>query len=360
MVNDMLDQPGPVREGEQLDAARLQQYLSAHLEDSNTTWSVEQFPSGYSNLTYLLDNGARQLVLRRPPFGNQVKSAHDMGREYRILSKLCCHYQAAPQPLLYCQDSTVIGDEFYVMERCHGVILRGPKPPPQLASDARLARRLCESFIDNLARLHTLDFQAAGLADLGKPDGYVDRQVEGWTKRYAKAQTSDEPQIDQLASWLHQNRPNSTRAALIHNDYKYDNLMLDSADITRVVAVLDWEMSTLGDPFMDLGTALAYWIEPADAPSLQALAFGPTMTPGSLSRASLLNRYCEQTGWDVHRPLFYYCFGLFKLAVIVQQIYARYVRGHTKDSRFSELDRSVACLGQAAVKAIESGGISPA
>lgn len=354
----MHDQAGPVRKGEQLNVARLERYLTEQLGDLDGPLTVEQFPSGYSNLTYLLCMGSRELVLRRPPFGNQVKSAHDMGREYRILSKLSHVYPPAPTPLIYCQNPAVIGDEFYLMERCHGVVLRGARAPQPLASDPVLVRRLCESFVDNLARLHRLDFQAAGLGDLGKPIGYVDRQVDGWSKRYSKAQTDDVPHIEQLAAWLDVNRPSESRAALIHNDYKYDNLMLDPKDTTQIVAVLDWEMSTLGDPLMDLGTALAYWIEPTDSASLRTLAFGPTMTPGSLTRGELLDRYCQQTGWDVERPLFYYCFGLFKLAVIVQQIYARFVRGHTKDSRFAEFDQSVVCLGQAAMTAIETGRIS--
>lgn len=355
----MLDQPDSVREGEELNVVRLQAYLAEHLKDCHGPLKVEQFLSGYSNLTYLVNMGPREFVLRRPPFGNQVKSAHDMGREYKVLSKLYQVYKPAPQPLLYCQDPAIIGDEFYLMKRRHGVILRGPQGPEQLSSNPQLTRMLCESFIDNLARLHTVDYEAAGLGDLGKPVGYVDRQLDGWTKRYAKAQTNEVPKIDQLASWLTENRPAESRAALIHNDYKYDNLMLDAKDITRVVAVLDWEMSTLGDPLMDLGTALAYWIEPTDSESQRARAFGPTMLAGSLNRSELLTRYCNRTGWPVTAPLFYYCFGLFKLAVIVQQIYARFVRGHTQDPRFANLDQTVESLGQAAVDAITTGDISP-
>ena len=244
------------------------------------------------------------------------------------------------------------------MERCHGVILRGPNAPEPLASDPQLARRLGESFIDNLARLHSLDYESAGLSDLGKPIGYVERQVAGWTRRYVRAQTSNVPQIDQLAQWLADNRPDETRGTLIHNDYKYDNLILDPDDLTHVVAVLDWEMSTLGDPWMDLGTTMAYWIEPTDSESLRVRAFGPTMIRGSLSRRELLDRYCERSGWEVANPLFYYCFGLFKVAVIVQQIFARYVRGNTQDPRFAELDDTVLALGQAARDAISRGDVS--
>ena len=352
------DQPGSVREGEQLNLNRLQRYLSDQLDVGGFSLQVKQFLSGYSNLTYLLRIGSRKFVLRRPPFGNQVKSAHDMSREYRVLSQLCQIYEPAPRPILYCQDPEVIGAEFYLMERCHGVVLRGPDAPEPLNSNPQLVRQLCESFVDNLARLHTLDYETAGLGHLGKPTGYVDRQVTGWTKRYVKAQTSEVPEMDRLAMWLDRNRPANTRAALIHNDYKYDNLMLDLDDMTRIMAVLDWEMSTVGDPLMDLGMTLAYWIEPSDVESLRTRAFGPTMAPGSLTRRELVLRYCAQTGWEIENPLFYYCFGLFKLAVIVQQIYTRYAHGHTRDPRFAELDNTVRTLGKAAEEAISRGVVS--
>ncbi len=353
----MLDQPGPIRQGEELDVARLEEYLLAKLPDSHAPLTIEQFPSGYSNLTYALNLGQRKLVLRRPPFGNQVKSAHDMGREYRVLTRLCAVYGPAPRPYLYCDDAAVIGDEFYVMERRCGAVLRGPQAPPELASNPDLAGKLCESFIDNLARLHTLDYRAAGLDDLGRPAGYVERQVTGWTKRYANARTDEVKSIEQLAAWLADNRPAERQPALIHNDYKYDNIMLDPDNLTHIVALLDWEMATVGDPLMDLGTALAYWIEPSDPEPRRLGAFGPTMLSGSLSRRELVSRYAQATGFEIPVPLFYYCFGLFKLAVIVQQIYARYVRGHTKDERFSQLNQMVAALGMAGTEAIASGRI---
>jgi aminoglycoside phosphotransferase (APT) family kinase protein len=258
---------------------------------------------------------------------------------------------------LYCDDPQVIGDSFYVMERRQGVILRGPKAPPPLADDPRLARQVSESLIDNLARLHRLDYQAAGLGDLGRPEGYVDRQVGGWTQRYHRARTDDWPELEQLAAWLADHRPESARAALIHNDYKYDNLILDPLCLTRIVALLDWEMATIGDPLMDLGTSLAYWVEAKDPAPLQAMAFGPTMIAGSLTRRQLIERYARQTGMEVEQPLFYYAFGLFKLAVIVQQIYARYVRGHTRDPRFATLNQVVGCLGEVGVRALESGDL---
>jgi aminoglycoside phosphotransferase (APT) family kinase protein len=351
-----IDEAGPVRDGEQLDDARLGAYLAAQLPDAAGPLVVEQFPHGHSNLTYLVRLGDRQLVLRRPPFGNRVKSAHDMGREYRILSRLCRAYPPAPCPVLLCEDEEILGAPFYLMERRRGVILRRP-PPADGALPPETVRRLGESLVDNLAGLHGLDYQAAGLGDLGKPEGYVERQVTGWTRRYRDAQTDDVPALERAADWLVANRPGESGAALIHNDYKFDNLVLDPGDLTRVVAVLDWEMATLGDPLMDLGTTLGYWIEPADPEPLRRHLVGPTTAPGSLSRREVAERYGRTTGRDVSNVLYYYVFGLFKVAVIAQQIYARYVRGATRDERFAIFRAVVAALGDRAGQAVESGSL---
>ena len=294
-------------------------------------------------------------MLRRPPFGNVVKSAHDMGREYRILSRLSAAYPLAPSPLLYCEDESVLGAPFYVMERRRGVILRRP-PPPDRSMPAELVRGLCESLADGLALLHAVDYRAAGLEDLGKPQGYVDRQVTGWARRYTDARTNDIPALEQTARWLGENKPgDSAQPTLVHNDFKFDNLVLDPGDLTRVVAVLDWEMATIGDPLMDLGTTLGYWVEAGDPAPLHNHVVGPTTLPGSLTRRALVERYGHQTGRDVSNALFYYVFGLFKIAVIAQQIYARYVKGLTKDARFAAMNQMVAALGLGAVRAIDTG-----
>lgn len=356
-MTDPIDRAGPIRCGEELDVPRLERYLQQELCDESGTLSVEQFPSGFSNLTYLLRLGDRELVLRRPPFGNTVKSAHDMGREYGVLSKLSGVYPPSPKPLVYCDDPAIVGAEFYVMERRRGVVLRGADPPESLKSSPDLARQLCEAFIDNLAALHRLDYRAAGLGDLGRPEGYIERQVTGWTKRYQQARTDDVSQIEQLGEWLIAHQPPNGAAALIHNDYKYDNLLLDPNDLTRIVALLDWEMATIGDPLMDLGTTLAYWVEPGDSEAERQRAFGPTMAAGSLTRQQLVERYRKQTGFDVPAPLFYYAFGLFKLAVIVQQIYARYHHGLTQDKRFARLNQMVESLGIRGSEAINNGEI---
>ena len=356
-----LDSALPTRAGEELDLEALGPYLrrqlsAAHGSDVLGDLVVEQFPSGFSNLTYLLRCGDLEMVLRRPPFGNRVKSAHDMGREFRVLKGLEGVYPLAPTPYLYCDDDNIIGAPFYIMERRRGIVLRR-KLPPGLALAPVVADRLSEAFIDNLASLHTLDVEAAGLGDLGHGHGYVERQVRGWIGRYQKAQTDSWPELDRTAAWLADQLPMEEAVALVHNDYKYDNLLLDPNDLTRLVAVLDWEMCTVGDPLMDLGSTLAYWVERGDDARLRAVAFGPTAVTGSWTRLQLAERYQERTGAGLDNLLFYVCFGYFKLAVIGQQIYYRYFHGHTKDERFAQLNHMVGLLGEVAAKAIDRGRI---
>jgi aminoglycoside phosphotransferase (APT) family kinase protein len=354
MMTPDFNKTAPIRTGEELPVERLAAWLKEHLPEAAGPLSIEQFPAGHSNLTYLLSSGTVQFVLRRPPFGNQVKSAHDMGREFRVLSRLCKVFPAAPSPYAFCEDESIIGAPFYIMERRRGLILRKPASP-EIAIDPEMARRLSTALIDQLALLHSVDYQAAGLADLGKPDGYVERQVGGWAGRYAQSKTEDVPAMDRVGSWLSEQPVPPFAAAVIHNDYKYDNVVLAADDPTRIVAVLDWEMATLGHPHMDLGTTLGYWIEAGDPAALRQTAFGPTAVAGSLTRRELVARYEQQTGRPVPNALFFYCFGLFKIAVIVQQIYARYVRGHTRDPRFAALGSLVGVLAGQADAAIQSG-----
>ncbi len=355
-MNHDLDAAAPVRPGEELPVAALEAYLATCLPEVTGPITVEQFRHGHSNLTYLVRVGNREFVLRRPPFGNQVKTAHDMGREFRVLTKLSNVFPPAPRPYIHCDDASVLGVPFYLMERRRGVVLRHAYDSHSSQTlDPPTARQLSKALIDTLARLHALDYKEAGLADLGKPDGYVARQVTGWITRYANAQTDSHPAMDRIAEWLTNHMPTVSDAAIVHNDFKYDNLVLDPADLTRVVAVLDWEMATIGDPLMDLGTTLGYWVEASDPEAVRTGAFGPTALPGSLSRRELADRYAERSGRDVSDVLFYYCFGVYKIAVIVQQIYARYVRGHTQDERFAHLNERVSALSQAAVLALEAG-----
>jgi aminoglycoside phosphotransferase (APT) family kinase protein len=358
VADTVVDEPRKVRKGEELDLERLAGWLRANVAElaHATDLVLEQFPSGHSNLTYLLRAGGRDYVLRRPPFGSKVKSAHDMGREYRVLSRLHSAYDLAPEPIAYCEDEAVIGAKFYVMRRLHGIILRKELPAGLELEPDRL-RLLCRTLIDNLVRLHAVDYQAAGLADLGKPQGYVERQVRGWTERYAGSKTDEIESVDQVAKWLAERMPADNPATLIHNDYKLDNVVLDPKEPTRIIGVLDWEMSTLGDPLMDLGTTLSYWVEADDSPQMQVVRWGPTSLPGAMTRSELAARYADQSGRDVSGVLFYYCFGLFKTAVVIQQIYYRYKQGLTKDERFAPLIHGVRILCDRAAEAIAAGKV---
>lgn len=356
-MSSTIDRSAPVRAGEELPHNLLRDYLAAHLPELDGPLTVEQFPAGFSNLTYLLRIGDRELVLRRPPIGAKIKTAHDMSREYRILSHLYPVYNKVPRPLLFCDDEAILGAPFYVMERVQGVILRA-QPPRGIDLTPALMRSLSETFIENLASIHEIDYEAARLGDLGSPQGYVKRQVEGWTKRYFNARTDDVPAIERLAEWLQQNLPaDSAKAALIHNDYKYDNLVLAPENLGRVVAVLDWEMATIGDPLMDFGTSLGYWVEATDPEEWQRYGFGLTSLPGSLTRSELLDHYERRTGRRVDEPVFYFAYGLLKIAVIVQQIYFRYQKGLTRDPRFAQLGALVKACGDLAQRAIERNRI---
>ncbi|MFH2004992.1 MAG: phosphotransferase family protein [bacterium] len=356
-MSQIIDQARAVREGEELDLVALESYLASELAGYEAPLTVEQFPKGHSNLTYLLRAGNRQLVLRRPPFGTRVKTAHDMAREYRILSDVQGVYNKAPEPYLYCGDESVIGAPFYVMDRVEGVILRGGKPPAGLGLTSDVMQALSTALIDGLAELHAIDVATAGLSSLGRPEGYVERQVTGWTKRYFDAKTDEVPAVEEAASWLADHLPPDQPGALIHGDYKYDNLVLDPRRLTRIVAVLDWEMATVGDPLMDLGTTLGYWIDPNDPDENKLLPLGPTLLPGNLTRMELVERYAKQSGRDTFDAVFYYVYALLKIAVIAQQIYKRYVDGHTKDPRFAMMIMGVQILGKTAALALDKDRI---
>lgn len=349
---DPTDRPGQIRPGEELPIEPLTRFLTAQIPGASATLEILQFPRGYSNLTYLVRSGTRDLVLRRPPFGAAIKTAHDMGREYRILSRLADVYPRVPRPLACCDDESVLGAPFYVMERVSGVILRAAIPDG-LELAPQTLRRLSTAFIENLADIHAIDYAGCGLGDLGRPEGYVSRQIDGWTRRYQNARTDDVAEIERTAVWLAGHVVAESGAALIHNDYKYDNLVLDPADVTRITAVLDWEMATIGDPLMDLGTTLAYWADPGDPLEWRRQQFGLTTLPGNLDREELVHQYATSVGRDVADLVFHYVYGLFKIAVIVQQIYRRYRLGFTSDARFGGLAEVVRSCGTMAVRAIE-------
>ena len=352
--NDPTDRAAAVRPDEELDAAALEAYLRDVLPDVAGPVRVEQFPRGFSNLTYRVRAGGREMVLRRPPHGADVRGGHDVEREFRVLSGLRPVYPKVPRPLAFCADPAVLGAPFYLMERVPGVILRD-RPPGGLELGPERMRAVCLALVDTLAELHAIDPAAAGLEGLGRPEGYAARQVEGWTGRWLRARTDEVPELEEAAAWLARSVPAEGGAALIHNDYKYDNLVLDPADPSRVRAVLDWEMATVGDPLMDLGTTLGYWAEAGDPPELRR--FGVTWLPGSLDRRGVAEAYAERSGRDVSGILFHYVYGLFKVAVIAQQIYARFLRGHTRDPRFGGLVHVVRACGRMAAAALERGRI---
>ncbi|HEX3125744.1 MAG TPA: phosphotransferase family protein [Thermoanaerobaculia bacterium] len=349
----------PVRPGEELDAAPLEAWIRERLANLPPDMKIEQFPGGHSNLTYLLRFGDREIVLRRPPFGSKVKTAHDMGRELKVLSHLQGHYSKAPRTLAGCDDSSVIGAPFYLMERVRGVIFRDQRPPAGLDLSPERMRALSEAVVDGLAELHSVDYRAAGLGDFGRPEGYLERQVAGWRQRWEGSRTDEVPDVERAASWLSTHLPPGrplSESALVHNDYKYDNVVF-APDLSEIVAVLDWEISTLGDPILDLGTSLGYWIDPDDDPGLRMLPAGPTTLPGNLRRVEVVERYAKATGRDVSDVVFHYVFGLFKIAVIAQQIYYRFKQGLTQDPRFAAMLPAVHLLGRTAVQAIDKGRI---
>lgn len=353
---DLLDHPTTVRRGEELDVSKLEPFLRSHFPDEPGPLTLRQFPSGHSNLTYLLRVGDREMVLRRPPFGSKVKTAHDMGREFRVLSRLHTVYAPSPHVLFYCDDESILGAPFYLMEPIHGVILRRD-PPPGLDFSPATARRLSESFVGNLALLHSLDYVDVGLSDLGKPQGYLERQVRGWIERYHGSKTHDYPEVGEISEWLQQHVPSTGGVSLIHNDYKYDNAVLDPGNVTNIIGVLDWEMCTIGDPLADLGTTLAYWIDAADPEELQEQRSGPTTFPGSFTRSELVNYYAQKTRRDVSQMPFFLTLARFKLAVIVQQIYYRYHLGFTTDERFASLPQRINTLLRASLHTAQTGRI---
>ncbi len=339
------------RPGEELDLHRLAAYLREQAILRSGELSVMQFPHGHSNLTYLLRCGTEEWVLRRPPFGNQVKSAHDMGREFRVLSGLSPIFPAAPRPLVLCTDESILGAPFYVMEQRRGLIVRR-EWPSHLPRDPALLREMCGALIDALADLHAIDPRAAGLETFGKPAGYVRRQVEGWTKRYGDAETDQIPEMGDVSAWLAAKLPAESGVAIIHNDFKFDNIAFEPDNPRRVATVFDWEMATIGDPLMDLGSTLGYWVEASEAEELAASFVGPTWLPGAMTRQELIDRYAERRGLQSSDMHYYRVFGLFKIAVIVQQIYARFKRGLTDDPRFETLDASVRSLARQAAREI--------
>lgn len=338
-----------VRPDERFDEARVAGYLRDRLPGGPLPLTVRQFGGGAANLTYELDygNGRYRYVLRRPPLGPVAKSAHDMGREYKVLAVLYQALPCAPRAYVYCEDESIIGAPFFVMERLEGVVVRRTMPEA-FAGDARAPRRMSEALVDALADFHAVDYEAIGLGDLGRPDGFLERQIEGWYGRWHRSKEHDLEDMDRLHDWLLANLPQQACVSLVHNDYKLDNVMFDRDDPGRLKAIFDWDMCTLGDPLSDLGSLLTYWTEPSDPDEYKMVSPMPADARGWLSRAELVRRYAERSGRNVSHIDFYQALGLYRLAVILQQIYIRWVRGQTQDARFEALGPLVpVCAAQA-------------
>ena len=329
------------RSDENLPTERLEPFLRERLPSTAGELSVMQFGGGHANLTYLLRFGEQEYVLRRPPLGPIAPRSHDMAREHRVLSRLSAGFTLAPNSFLFCDDDEIIGAPFQVMERRHGRVIRRELPSE---CDARpdINRRIGEMMIDALADLHMIRRADVGLEDLGHPEGFTQRQLDGWTKRWRAAGAEINPDMERLIAWLYKNRPTLEQNSLVHNDYKLDNMLVDYSEPWRAIAILDWDMCTSGEPLADLGYLLNQWAQPDDPPLWIEESTMPTAQPGFASRAESIERYATKTGYDCDAIHWHYAFAAMRFAAIIQQIYIRYVRGQTLDDRFSTFDARVA------------------
>ena len=349
------DLPKKVRNGEELDLVKLKKYLLKINFDLN---DVNQFPSGYSNLTYLLKSVSKEYILRKPPFGAEsLKGGHDMLREFTVLKNLKSQFDLVPKVYHFCGDKSIIGSTFYLMERVKGNIIR-PNLSEENSPGKKIIREISKQMINTLSTLHNVDIKAANLTDLGKINGYNQRQVDGWIKRYYHSKTSTIDNMEFVAKWLKNNIPMESKASIIHNDFKYDNIVLSKENFSRINAILDWEMATIGDPLMDLGTSLGYWVDNDDLPELKLFQLSATTLQGNPTREDFLHEYMLKSNTKIDNPIFYYVFGLFKIAVIAQQIFFRYKKGYTKDKRFKLLELAVISLSVMAKQSIEKNRLS--
>lgn len=331
-----------VRTGEELNLTALADHLRGKIEGVDQGINVQQFPGGHSNLTYLLHIADKEYVLRRAPLGPVAPKAHDMIREYHILEAVHPHFPPAPEVYLLCEDASIIGAPFYLMQRRRGVVLRS-QIPPEISAHENYSTRISRAFVDCMIQLHAVDVERHGLMSLGKPEGFVARQVKGWSERWERARTEPSPEMDRVMVWLAATIPPSGPPTLVHNDFKLDNVMLDPSNPDRIEAVLDWEMTTVGDPLSDLGLTLCYWSSAlVPGTTLEAVTTGP----GWWSRDEFVAHYSKSTGRDASTLPWHEVFGVFKLAVILQQIYFRFWRGQTNDERFRHFDQRVKALTQ--------------
>lgn len=346
-----------VRQGEELNEGNLKQFLFENniISDVKSELGVKQFTHGFSNLTYLISIENNEYVLRRPPFG-AIKRGHDMGREYKVQSGLNSVFSKVPKMYAYTEDETVIGSSFYLMEKVEGIILSFQQAK-KLNIPAGDFKTIANSWMDTFVSLHQVDYKKAGLHDLGKPEGYVERQVTNWGKQYLKASTDDITLANKVMQWMEDNQPTSYDHSLIHNDYKYDNVVFADYSWGEVSAILDWEMATLGDPLMDLGTSLGYWTMASDNDFVKQGIPSPTVFEGNPGRSEVVEMYTQKSGLPINNIVFYYVYGLFKIAVIAQQIYYRYKHGYTTDPRFANLNKAADLCCKLALKSIQTNKI---
>ena len=346
-----------VSKEEALQLDNLKQFLQEHhlIKDVKSDIEIRRFSGGFSNLTYLLLIENKEYVLRRPPFG-AVKRGHDMSREYKVLSNLFKEFNKIPKVYAFTDDESILGAPFYVMEKAHGIILDFPEAKKRNISPEAF-KTISSTWLDIFVELHQVNYKAAGLTDLGKPEGYIERQITNWAKQYEKAKTDTIAEAVLVIKWLQKNQPQNYSYSLIHNDFKYDNVMFKDDSWTEINTILDWEMCTLGDPLMDLGTSLSYWVTKDDMDALKKGLPSPTVFNGNPSRLDIVEMYSKKSGRPINNLVFYYVYGLFKLSVIVQQIYYRYRKGYTTDKRFTHLNKHTQLLFTIAWQAIQKDKI---
>ncbi len=344
------------RQGEELDLSKLLPWMKQYIANIGDNPVVTQFSGGASNWTYRLKFQDRDLILRRAPLGKKAKGAHNMPREYHLQSKLKPHYNYVPAMIAVCEDETVLGSAFYLMERLKGIILR-KNLPKHVDWDELTVQKICYAFWDKLIELHQIDYTKDGLDSIGKGAGYIERQISGWNKRYINSKTWNVPSAKKVMNWLVQNMPEEGKLCITHNDFRLDNVILDPIDPSNIIGVLDWELASIGDPLMDLGNSLAYWIEEGDTKIAKFLRFQPSHVAGMMSRRQVVEYYCKKTGIEVEDFRFYRVYGLFRLAGIVQQIYYRYSKGYTKNKSFRNLWIATWHLIKTSEKVIRKGEI---
>ncbi|MEM0997676.1 MAG: phosphotransferase family protein [Bacteroidota bacterium] len=334
-MNPTQDLENKPRSGEELELEKLLPWIRQYLPELDAAPVITQFSGGASNWTYRLQFAERDVILRRAPLGKKAAGAHNMPREFHLQRKLKPHYPYVPKMIAVCEDESVLGSTFYLMERLEGIILR-KNPPKAVRWDEATVRKICYSFWDKMIELHRVNYQKEGLDDLGKGQGYIQRQITGWNKRYAKARTWNVPSGKKVMGWLENNMPAEERLCVIHNDFRLDNVVLDPTDPARIIGVLDWELAAIGDPLMDLGNSLAYWVEEGDDWFIKGLRRQPSNLPGMLTRTEIIQYYGQKMDRNVDDFRFYRIYGLFRLAGIVQQIYYRYAKGYTRNPAFKK------------------------